>query len=176
MQDYSNSNLVIQLIGFVALGFMAAVFQANKRKNLLSLQATSALLFSLHFILLGAITGAVMNLLGAARSYTFLNLGKNRDIRFLFAFIMLFALATFVSWQGTKSLLPLTGMIFGTVAFWQTKPSKTRLIALLASPPWFIYSAITGSYPGMLVELIVFSSNLTGIYRLDLPKLSKRGG
>lgn len=171
MHDFTNTNILIQLIGFIALCFMVAVFQANKRKQLLIRQVTAALLFALHFMLLGAATGAVMNLIGAARSYTFLKLDKNREVKYLLVFILLFTMATFLSSQGLKSLLPLAGMIFGTIAFWQKKPKQIRLIALLASPPWFIYSLISGSYPGMLVELIVMSSNLTGIYRHDIKRL-----
>ena len=154
----------------MALGFMVAVFQAKKRRELLTLQMTAAFLFFVHFLLLGAVTGAIMNLIGGLRSLTFLKLSKKRDWRIPLIFIGLYMVATFVFWQGTKSLLPLLGMTFGTIAFWQIKPARTRRLTLLASPPWLIYSVISGSYPGVLVEMLVLSSNVVGIYRLDLPR------
>ncbi len=174
MQDFTNTNILIQLIGFIAVCLMVAVFQSKKRKTLLTLQVCSTLLFSLHFLLLGAMTGSIMNLIGSARSFTFLKLGKNRNILYLLFFIFLFSIASILTWQGVKSLLPLIGMTFGTIAYWQTKPCRTRLITPLSTMPWFFYSLITGSYPGMLVEILVFTSTLVGIYRLDLPKKYKR--
>ncbi len=171
MHDYLNTNTLIQLIGFVAVCFFIACFQARKRKNLLQLQITGALLFALHFLMLGAMTGFIMNLIGAARGYTFLKIGpKNRNVAYLLLFILLFTVATIASWQGSKSLLPLIGMYAGTLVYWQKHPSRSRLLVPLSTIPWFTYSYITGSYPGMLVEVMVTLSALIGIYRHDIPR------
>lgn len=174
MQDLVREDFFIQLIGFIALGFTIALFQVNKRTMMLALQVCGSMLYTLHFLLLGATTGAAMNFIGGVRSFTFIRIGKNRSLYILALFIAAFCLAVVLTWQGPKSLLPLAGMIFGTIALWQTKPSRIRLIMLAASPPWLIYNLISGSYPGMIVETLAITSNLIGIYRFDLLKLSKK--
>ncbi len=166
-----NTNIIIQLIGLIAVCFFIACFQSRRRKDLLKLQISGALLFALHFLLLGAMSGFVMNLIGAARGYTFLRIGpKNRNIAYLVLFIFLFSVATILSWQGVKSILPLIGMTFGTLVYWQKLPSRSRLMVPLSTIPWFTYSYITGSYPGMVVEVMVTLSAIVGIYRHDIPK------
>ena len=60
-----------QGIGFIALILTIIVFQSNNRKTMLYLQMAAAFFFSLHFALLGALTGSVTNFIGIGRSYVF---------------------------------------------------------------------------------------------------------
>ncbi|MEK9195850.1 MAG: YgjV family protein, partial [Patescibacteria group bacterium] len=81
---------------------------------------------------------------------------------------------TILTWHGLISLLPMIGMITGTIAFWQSNPRYIRLIGLISPPLWFTYNYISGSYAGMFAEIILLSSNLIGIYRFDIKfKFSK---
>lgn len=142
---------------------------------MLTLQLIAALLYAVHFYLLGAITGAALNATGAARNYAFTRHSDKRSWWLPGAFIAVFCLVTALTWQGPLSLLPLGGMISGTLAFWQRTPNHIRLIALISPPLWFTYNFISGSYPGMLVETIMFGSNLIGIYRFDIRRLEPAG-
>jgi hypothetical protein len=164
---------VIQLIGFIALVVSLLVFQVNRRGNMLKLQMSAAIMYSLHFFLLGAFTGAAMNILGALRNFLFY---KTRKRTRLLPGLLIFAFsfAGIITWQGPLSLLPILGMISGTLAFWQSNPKHIRRLALMAPPLWFIYDLMSGSYPGMLTELIMFSSNCVGIYRFDIQKTSPK--
>lgn len=169
-----GSGMLIQITGFVAVGLTFAVFQVNRRIAMLSLMICSALLYAIHFYFLGAFTGAAMNLLGAGRNFAFIKYsGPKRPKLLPYIFIALFILATIVTWQGIKSLLPLGGMVSGTIAFWQTNPKYIRRIALISPPLWFTYNLISGSYPGMIVEVGLLVSNLIGMYRFDY-KLGKK--
>jgi hypothetical protein len=174
MHDFFNTNLGIQLIGFIALGFYVALFQVNSRIRMLTLKVCGALLFTAHFFLLGATTAVAMTLIGACRDSTYILIGKKRLVYVPIFFITVFTVAAILTWQGPISLLALAGMTFGTLAFWQTKPSKIRLFALFASSPWIVYDLISGSYSGMILEGAAIISNLVGIYRFDLSK--RRGG
>jgi len=159
--------ILIQFVGFVAVGVSLWVFQINNRHTMLKLMVLSALLYATHFYFLGAYTGAAMNLLGAGRNIVFIK-SNNRTKWLPAGFIVLFVIATIITWQGPLSLLPLGGMIGGTLAFWQTNTSRIRRLALMSPPLWFTYNFISGSYPGMLIEVIMLSSNLIGTWRFDL--------
>jgi len=162
-------HLVAQLIGFIAVAFSLAVFQVNKRNGMLLLTIVASLLYTCHFYLLGAYSGSIMNLIGAVRSYVFKRQGKNQSVLTLSIFSLFFVVGTFITWQGPESLLPLGGTLAGSIAFWQLKPKRIRFIALISPPLWFTYNIIVGSYAGMFIEIINFSSNMIGIYRFDWP-------
>lgn len=163
-------HIAAQLIGFVAVGFSLAVFQVNQRRMMLSLLIGAALLYSCSFYMLHAYTGAIMNLLAAVRSYVYVRHIKQQDPKLLVGFTLLFIVAAGLTWQGPISLLPLIGTLSGTLAFWLLNLRQTRLLTLISPPAWFVYDALSGSYPGMLIEVINLSSNLLGIYRFDIAK------
>jgi hypothetical protein len=161
--------IAAQIIGFTAVCISLSIFQSNKRSTMLQLVAAAALLYAIQFCLLGAFTGAAMNILGAARSYTFYKIKPNKHHRWvLMAFISLAVFGAVVTWQGTISLLPMLGSICGGIAIWHKKPKQIRRWSLIAPPLWFIYNAYSGSYAGMFIEVIMLSSNALGEYRFDI--------
>jgi hypothetical protein len=160
--------LIAQGIGIIAVCISLSVFQSNKRSKMLKLVMVAALLYTVHFYLIGALTGAAMNLIGALRSHTFYKLKpKNRHWWILGVFILMAIVGGLITWQGPLSLLPLAGSICGGLAIWHTKPSEIRRWSLIATPMWFTYNAISGSYPGMLIDTFSLTSNLLGEYRFD---------
>ncbi len=136
---------------------------------MIALGVAVSLLWSTHFLLLGATTGAAMNLLSAGRGYVYYRVHPNkRNTWVLWLFVGLTAIATALTWQGMISLLPFAGSLSSVVAFWHRKPKMIRRLAFLSSPPWLTYNIIVGSYPGIVVEILLMASNLIGQYRFDL--------
>lgn len=159
---------LIQLIGLVAVVISVSIFQINDRRKMLKLNLVAAVIYSIHFFLLGAMTGAAMNLIGAGRSYVFFNIKPDkRHVWILIASTIVSVAGALLTWQGPLSLLPLLGSISSGFAFWQNKPKNIRRWALISSPLWFAYNTLSKSYPGMLIEIITVCSNLVGQYRLD---------
>lgn len=138
------------------------------------------LLWSGHFFLLGALTGAALNLVAAIRFYVYYRTKPlKRNTWIMWSFLCLTALITALTWQGMISLLPFIGTACGVIAFWQKKTKRIRRLALASSPPWLLYAVMVGSYPGIVVESLLIVSNLTGQYRFDfrsrLPSKLSRG-
>jgi hypothetical protein len=167
--------VAIQGIGLVALLANLSVFQTNTRKNMLLLGLSGCLLWATHFYLLGAVTGSAVNLIAAMRFSVYYKTKPSSQNRWiLWSFIGLTALATAFTWKGAISLLPFIGTASGVIAFWQKKPKYIRRLALISSPPWFIYAAIVGSYPGMIAETLLMSSNFIGQYRFDFKSVFRK--
>ena len=143
---------------------------------MLVLGMMASLLWSSHFFLLGALTGAAMNLLSTVRSYVYYKVKPTKKNRWvLWLFEALTVIATALTWAGLISLLPLVGSLFSVIAFWHKKPKIIRRLAIGSSPPWFVYNTIIGSYPGMAVEVLLVTSNLVGQYRFDFrPVIHRR--
>ncbi len=165
----ANHDLFVQLIGFVALGLSFLVFQINKRSQMLLLQMIAALIWASHFFLLGALTGAAINLLTAFRNYVFYKSSRTRDPIIPLVFIALFGLAVFLTWEGLYSLLPLAGSVIGTLAFWQVKTHNIRLIVGLGPFCWLLYNVFySGSYAAIITDVATLLSLIIGIYRFDI--------
>jgi hypothetical protein len=138
---------------------------------MLKLGMSAAILYTLHFFLLGAFTGAAMNLIGASRLYVFSKVRPNRQNDWiLFSFMILAVVATAFTWQGPISIFAMAGSICGGIAFWHDKPKSIRRWMLVVPPLWFTYAAFVGSYPGMFIEAFIFGSNLVGQYKFDVKK------
>jgi hypothetical protein len=161
--------LIAQFVGVIAVVISLTIFQLNKRQTMLKFGMTAAFLYSLHFFLLGAPTGAAMNLIGALRSFVYFRTKPSRkNIWIPLVFLTIASIATLLTWQGPVSLLALAGSVLGGIAFWQKNPKLMRHIAILVPPLWFTYNAMVGSYPGMFIEVAMLISILVGRYRLDI--------
>lgn len=170
------SETIAQAIGAIAVIISLSIFQVNNRRTMLLLGTIAALLYSVHFLLLGALTGAVMNLIGAVRGYVFSRVAPSRrTVWVLLLFCLIAAGATWVTWQGWYSLLAASASILAGVALWQRKTENVRRLYMVSNPLWFVYNLITRSYPGMFVEVVLIVSNLIGQYRFDIrPRKTRR--
>ncbi|HSW78916.1 MAG TPA: YgjV family protein [Candidatus Babeliales bacterium] len=174
MNNLFSYDVFIQLIGFVGVVLSFLVFQSNKRHKMLLLQTVSALVWSLHFFLLGAVTGSAMNFITAGRNYTYYKAGRNRNILIPLSFAACMVVAVLLTWQGPRSLLPMAGSLIGTLAFWQVKTHHIRLIVIVSPSLWLIYNVISGSYAGVVADTLVIFSIALGIYRFDVRPLWRR--
>ena len=161
---------IAQAIGFVGMTLTIISFQKKQSKGILFFQVLSASAYFFHFLLLGAYTGSIMNIFGAARNVIFYHKDKPWvGHRFwLYLFIAIYIICAVLTWKNIFSLLPLIGMIVGTISFWMKNPKYIRLIMLLSPPCWFTYNLVTGSIPGMITEIFTVISIVVGIIRLDI--------
>ena len=164
-------NWIIQVIGFIGMGFLVLSFQQNNRNKILIFILIGQLIFLVHFIMLGAWTAVAMNSVGAVRTLIFQYKEQKQwaaksywPILFIAGFIGFGTL----SWQGWYSILPITAMSIETVGLWMKNPKTIRFINLFPHPPWFTYNFLMGSWPGVIAELLMFGSILVGIWRFDV--------
>lgn len=160
---------IAQGIGIVGLILAIISFQQNTNKGILLFQMLASIVFTFHFSLLGAYTGAAMNLVGAVRSTLFFNREKNWASKkyWLYLFIVLYIAVGAVTYKNYFSILPTVGMILSTIAFWIKNPKYTRLIMLPCSPCWLIYNFVNFSIAGVLTEIFAVTSLLVAMVRFD---------
>ena len=158
--------VIIQAVGFLGLGFVAIGFQLKTRRSILLCQFFGALSFVVHFLLLGAPTGALINLVGVMRALLFQKYSEAARPQWpLVLVIGMFILAGIVTWEGVISLLPMFAMIFSSYGFWQRSPRRVRQIVMTSPPLWCIYNVLSGSIAGTLTELVNFTSMIVGVWR-----------
>ena len=171
------NQIIIQGIGYIALFFVLLSFQKSKRVNILLLMLAGLILFVIHYSLLHAWTGALMNLVEAG--VVFVSYKKETDSwakqkLWLYVFILIYIIAGVTTVKSFVDFLPIVAQIFGAIAVWQTNPRVIRFIMLAPRPLWFIYNFIVGSYAGMTAEVLILASVLIGIFRFDILKQKKK--
>ncbi len=129
------------------------------------------LLFVVHYSLLGAWTGALMNFIEAW--VVFVAYKKETESwakqKFWpYIFIIIFIAAGLLTFKTSIDFLPILAQIFGTMAVWQKNLRVIRFIMLVPRPLWFFYNLIVGSYAGMVTEIFIFISIVIGIVRFDI--------
>jgi hypothetical protein len=163
--------LLIQGIGVIGLIASILVWQLNKRKQILYVQIIASIAFAIHFVLLGAITAGVLNGVGAIRNYTF---SKTHKKIILYFFITTFIVLGILTWKGMISILPIIGMIAGTISFYNKNPKIIRAINLIASPAWLLHNVLVLSYAGILTEIFILGSTIIGVLRFDVLRKHKK--
>ena len=162
--------IIAQLAGTIALLIAVIIFHKNNRKTMLYLQIAACVMFSMQYLLLGAWTGAAMNIIVIIRNYVFANKDSKKWANsnlWLYLFLFIIIIATVYTWQGWVSVLPLIGMITGTIAFWLTNTTCIRLFSLISPPFWCTYNFISRAYPAMICDTIIFVSIIIGMIRFD---------
>lgn len=153
-----NNNLIIQALAVIAFAGFTASFYFPKRNQILFGQVIFLLIWSLHFILIHAPTGAIMLFLGAVRSGVFYFKPKYKILDskiVLYCFFLILTVASLLTWQGWYSILPLIAVIFVSIAHWQIDVNKLRLICIPSTFFWFFYDLIVKSYGSMISEVIM---------------------
>ncbi len=160
---------IAQLIGLVAFVVAVSSFQKNSQKGILALQMVSSTLFCIHFALLGAYVGAMLNAIAALRAFVFGQKDRPwaKNKFWLVFFTVVCIAAGVLTWDTVFSALPILGMVFTTVAFWIEDPVLVRRLSFPSSPCWLIYNLVNGSWAGVMTESFVICSILVAMWRYE---------
>lgn len=159
--------LLIQTIGFAGTVLFFFSYQCRENRRLFQVQLASYLLYTVHLLLLGAVTGGISYILNTLRSFC---LGsryavlKGKAACGLICLLQLTAL--YFTWDGWLSLLPVAANMAATVGGYTRDGRKIRLVGMLVnSPLWIVYDLLVGSWAGILDEIVSEASMLLSICR-----------
>jgi hypothetical protein len=162
---------IAQAIGFIGMAFVFIAFQCNSKKNILLIQACAGVVFTVHFILLGAYTGAAMNAVEVIRNLIFRKAEKKRiQTLLVVVFVVLFTVIGAMTWQDLFSILPIMAMNLSNIAFSLKASKYIRLCYLPVSTGWLIYNIVTFSIAGIVTETFCLASLLIAFWRYDIAK------
>lgn len=162
-----TAELIGQIVGFVAVALGFVSFQMRTQKQLLVVQFVTTLTFCLHYYLIGATSGLVLNLLGAVRNLAYyyrekpLFSGKKCPI----FFALLMGVAGVLTWQGAYSLFVVAGLVINTICLSFAQPQKIRASILVTSPLVLVYDVFVSSFGGVIYESVVIVSSIIGLLR-----------
>ena len=164
----SGYQIFIQSIALLALAGFAASYHAKTRRGILFIQVLSLCAWLIHFLLLSAWTGAMLNAINIFITAAFLFKDKKIWVKsnyFFTSAILILTAATAATWQGFFSLFALLGVYLATLARWQDKTKMIRFIAIFSGISWIVYDIFVGSYGGIIAELVIIFSIMLSLMR-----------
>ncbi|MBE7041598.1 MAG: YgjV family protein [Ruminococcaceae bacterium] len=164
--------MIAQLLGI--LGFLLSIisFQQNTQKRIVFVQFLANISFTIHFYLIGAYTGSILNGIAIVRSFVYCFKDKKwaSSNIWIVIFSLAFIVAGIYTWEGPLSILPTTAMVLSSVSFGIKNPKLVRRIYFPCSPMWLIYNIVGGSIGGVLTECFAMVSIIIGMLRFDRKK------
>ena len=163
--------LIAQGIGTLATVIAILAFQCKDTKKLYLMQFFSNLFFTLHYLVLGAATGLLLNGMGTVRLVllSFVKKKWARSNAAMWILMIVMALCTAVTWNGWLSLLPAIAQIFSTPLYFKRNGKILRYGQLLfMSPCWLIYNLFNLSIPGAVTDLMNITRVIISLIRFKV--------
>ena len=172
MLDKSTRIFVAGHHGLVGSAIAITSLQSGSRKKILSLQVVCCVLWVVHYGLLGAWTGALINCLGLGRAVVCSCNDRKwaKSPLWLVFFLVCYAVSPLLTWDGPHCLLLGGAMMMTTVALWVHDMRLTRLLFLLNSPLVLLYNLIARSYSCAAIEVVALASFALAVWRFDIHK------
>ena len=159
--------ILIQAIGFIGTIVFFLSYQCRQNKNLFRVQFISYLCYTVHLLLLGAVTGGVSYMLNTFRSFCLGGKSTFLKSKVMCLIICLLQLVTLLfTWDNWWSVLPVAANIAATIGGYTFNARKIRAVGIfINSPMWIVYNALVGSWAGILDEIVSEASMIISVLR-----------
>jgi len=167
-------DVIIQVIGFLGMAANFLSFQFKKHKHILLFRTINESLFILQYFLLGAFSGAFLNIVGCVRNVIFTRqVARDKSTRLTtVVFSVLFAAFGLLTFDGFKSIMLIFAKVLSTVAYGNKNTTVIRAVSFLTHVSYLFYNISVFSLAGALSDVILLISLAIAIVRFDfLPKL-----
>lgn len=155
----------IQLIGILAFCVLVLSFYKKEPKRIIAYQILSNFAYTVHYLLLGALSGAYTSLVGIFRNIAFLKTKKNKNI-LVVVVISIYMLITIIFYESFYSIFPMAANSLYLITM--IKNSKKSLIvgAIISSILWLFYAIFVSSYASVITESILLISNTIQLIKI----------
>lgn len=169
-----------QIIGVAAVALYLGSFQLKKRGAIVWVTCASNVLYVLQYLLLGAFSGAMLDVISAVSSF-FAARKDTPHLRRHARWIMLLTFGLIVAAGVTSAaiqqdpieLLPIAGALLQTGALWFNNEQTIRKFALAGAPFWLVYNTSSQAYGAALGALLTIVSTVVGLVRYRKAKEEK---
>lgn len=171
--------LIAQIVGLFAMAFNVLSYQQKKQRDVIAFQLGGSILFSVNYLMLGAVVGGILNVVAIIRALVFLNREKTNanNPLWLYGFVTVYLISyvlTFTVFGKEATVfnlvlefLPIVAMTATTVGFHLDNATAIRRSGLISSPSWMLYDLVSLNVGAILCELLSLSSIFIGMSRFD---------
>lgn len=167
--------IIGQVLGIVAvvLGFIS--YQMKLPRGIILTQLATAMVFALHYLLIGAVTAAVLNFLAGVKciAYYFRDKRGSRSVAEPIIFIVLVIVSGVLTWESWYSIALMVGLVVDTVGLALSDAQMTRRFVFVKSPLCLLYNAMVFSVGGIIYECAVLASSVIGLLKYGKENTSR---
>ena len=167
-------NLFATILGLLAVALFVFSYQLKSRRNIILCNAASRVLYVSQYVLLGAVEGALLDII--AFLVSLLCCGREKKfIKKHFLLTVILANAAIIgigmlSYRNIFSLLPIFGVVFETLALWLKKERNILVVSLLGAPFWLAYNLLNAAYGSAVGNVITLVSISVALLRQRTPE------
>ena len=158
--------IYIQLIGILAFCVMLLSFYKKKTSTIIAYQIISNLAYTIHYLLLGALSGSFISIVGVFRNILLLRIKKHKNV-LAAIIIFIYLLITIIFYENYSSILPMIANSQYLISMLRGTKKSMLIGGLISSSLWFTYGVFVSSYASMLTESILLISNSIQLIKLN---------
>ena len=173
--------IVAQIFGILGTAISLLIYAGKTRKSILICKFVSDVLWFVNYILIGAYTGALLNVIAMGRETVFYNRERKKWAShrvWLYVFILLTFLSPAFEWiKGGWSwipLLPASGSVLAVISFYSKHPPVMRYFGIGAQILWLAYGILLVNPASILACTLTILSALIGMTREWIAKRAKQ--
>ncbi len=162
--------IVSQILVLIAIAFLGATYLVKDKKTIMFLCIIYCIFYGTHYLLLGAITGAVMTAISAARNVWFFVNAKRDVDNSLFTLILFVGVAIvsgITSYQDVFSIVSIVASCISTYSVWQHNTGIYRWLAIPVSVCFIIYAIHINSIFSLITEFGLLIVEIIGVIRYN---------
>ena len=163
--------------GLLAVFFYMLGYLQKKKGRILLLNLIARLLFILQYIMLGAFSGAVLDVAGAIATVVagkkespFIKKHLTLTVILLNLLIIGSGVYVILLTHELLGVLSIAGVLFHVNAFWFDREKTVRRLSMLGSPFWLAYNFLSGAYGSCVGDILSMVSIGISMYRFDRKK------
>jgi hypothetical protein len=163
-------DIIIQIIGVLALTANFVSFQMKKHRHILFFRTVNEGLFILQYFLLGAFSGSVLNIVGCVRNIIFAKqvIHNKKTIFSTVVFCIIFTAFGIATFDGLGSIMLIFAKVLSTIAYGNKNTTVVRVVSFITHIGYLIYNLSVFSIAGALGDIILLVSLVCSILRLDI--------
>ncbi len=161
--------LAAQIIGYIAVVLFLLSYLQKTRLRIIGFNFTSRILYIVQYLMLGAFSGAVLDVLGAISSLVASKKNVGFVKRYAKAIVILLdasmVVAGILLYENIFSILPVLGVLFHTTAFWIDDERIIRIVSLIGSPFWLVYNFVSRAYGSAVGDALTIASIIVAMVK-----------
>ena len=159
--------IVGQIFGGIAVLVGFLTYQTKTQERLLLLQMLTCGIFCIHYLLIGATVGAMLNLIALVRNVAYFY--RNKMLKgahwIPVSFMILCGAAGIFAWEAWYSIFSTVGIVINSGCMSFSNPQNVRKSILVTSPMVLVYNIFAKSIGGSIYESVAIVSAIVGIWR-----------
>lgn len=169
-RELFQNEIFAQGFGFLGTLLVALGFQSRSYNKVVATKITNDLISGLHYAMLAAYTGMIMNFASIATNFVyFLRIRKGKStLPFQIIFGLMFVGLGIWQWTAWYCIFVILAKVISSVSLGIKKTMVIRIMNLISTPCWLCYDIIVGSIPGMCSDILVIVAVASALIRVDI--------